>query len=152
MDVKYIYTNHLLERMEERFGFKWDWTNKREAWKQIDEIMEGSKEDKSYLNNAKYMMNLQDLHGYDSKYEFRSNMEHDIVFVMIVERGNRIVKTCYRLSKSSFLSRKGFSNKGKKSQKRYTPRSRKYREPFNEIEAMQEHLMNFEDDSNFESH
>ena len=146
MDNKYIYTNHLLQRMEERLGFKWN--SRQEAWKQIDEIMANSKEDRSYLNNARYMMNLHDLHGYDSIYEFRSNMEHNVLFVMIVERGKRIVKTCYRLTRSSFLSRKGFQNKGKKEGKKYTPKSRKRRAAYNEMEAMEEYMKSNDEGTN----
>jgi len=138
MKTKYIYTNHLLERIQERFGIKVDWNNKKETYKKIDEIMSETNVDRSHLNNSKFMMNLHDLHGYDAKYEFRSHVGMDILFVMILENGGRIVKTCLPLSTTKFLKRVKFKKQNK--QNRYSCRSKKKRQSLNEIEAFQEHL------------
>jgi len=139
MELKYIYTNHLLERLEERFGLDVDWANKNETYKKIDEIMAETNEDRSYLNNTKFMLNLHDLHGFDAKYEFRSHLGLNILFVMIHERGRKVVKTCYPLDSTKFIKRKNFQKKTK-AQKRVTPRSKKRRQPLKEVEALHEHL------------
>jgi len=144
MELKFIYTNHVLDRLKERFNLKWNWDYKPEVYRNIDEIMAETNLDKSYLNNTKFMINLQDLHGFDSQYEFRTHTEMDIVFVMIIEKGKRIVKTCYPLSGSAFITRKTFQKQ--KDLKRYTPRSKRHRAALKEWEAMEDHLTQSEDE------
>jgi len=116
MGCRYIYTNHLLERLEERFGINVHWENKKETYKEINDIMSEASEDRSYLNDSRFMINMYDLHGYDKKYEFRINAKLDIVFVMILERGKKIVKTCYQLDSSRFVKKKKFKKKHKRKQ------------------------------------
>ena len=139
MRKKYIYTNHVVDRLKERFKFNWDWNNKESVYLEIDEIMRETKEDRSYLNNSKFMLNLHDLHGFDNIYEFRSHVDLNILFVMIVEKGRRVVKTCYPLTRSSFIKRKGFQKQAK-SKTFSTPKSRKHRAPLREHEAMEAYL------------
>jgi len=138
MGKTYICTNHVITRIKERFDFDWDWSDYLEVCKQLDKILEDSKEDKSYINDTKFLFYLQDLYGYDEQYEFRASSEHNILFVVIKERGKKIVKTCYPLNSSRFTCRKQFKKKG--STKRYTPKSKKKRRALNELEAMEEHL------------
>jgi len=144
MEIKYIYTNHVIDRLEERFRFDWEWKNKKAVYIKIDELMAETTDDKSYLNNTKFMLNLQDLHGFDSKYEFRTHVELDIVFVMIIEKGKRIVKTCYPLSGSKFIARKTFRKQ--KSNKRVMPRGKRNRGTIREWEAMESHLERTEEE------
>jgi len=136
--MRYIYTNHVIDRLRERFNFNWDWDNKTEIYRELDKILKDTKDDKSYLNNTRFMLNLLDLHGFDSRYEFRSHIALDILFVTIIEKDKRIVKTCYPLTNSKFIKRKGFK---KSSKKKNTPtsKSRRSRSPVKEFEAMQAH-------------
>ena len=139
MAKKYIFTNHLINRIRERFNFNWNWDNKWEIYKKLETLLANSKEDKSYINDIKFVFYLQDLYGIDVQYEFRANREHNILFVIVDDRGRGIVKTCYPLNSSRFVSRKQYTKK--ESQKRYTPKSKRKRQVLNELEAMEEHLM-----------
>jgi len=142
---KYIYTNHFWKRFRERFVLKTYWENKdkdkdKDKDKEVNNILKDSTEDKSYLNNTTFMFYLQDLYGYDCKYKFMSNADHNILFVTILDKGKRIVKTCYPLTTSRFIFRKKFKKKDKK--KICMARSRKKRILFNEFDAVKDHLEN----------
>jgi hypothetical protein len=132
---RYIYTNHFWERFRERFALDIDWDNKYE---EVNKILEDSQEDKSYLNNTSFMFYLQDLYGYDSRYEFRSNAAYNVLFVIIIDKGRKVIKTCYPLTTSRFIFRKQFKKKDEK--KNYTPRSKKKRKPLKELEALRDHM------------
>ena len=133
----YIYTHHVIDRLKERFDFNWEWDNRYEVYKQLDMILNDSKEDRSYLNNTKFLLYLRDLYGYDEQYEFIANAEYNLLFVVIRERGKKVVKTCWPLNSSQFNCRKQY--KKKDDHKRYTPRSKKKRRVLNELEAIEEY-------------
>jgi hypothetical protein len=138
MVKQYIYTHHVIDRLKERFDFNWEWDNRYEVYKQLDVILNDSKEDRSYLNNTKFLLYLRDLYGYDEQYEFMANAEYNLLFVAIRERGKKVVKTCWPLNSSQFNCRKQY--KKKDDHKRYTPRSKKKRRVLNELEAIEEYI------------
>lgn len=51
-----------------------------------------SEENRSYTNNSEFMSWYYEKYGYDKRFEFL--VHDDIVFVVVVEEGNKIVVTC----------------------------------------------------------
>jgi len=88
------------------------------------------------LDSNKQQLQLS-INSIECKYEFMANAEYNLLFVVIRERGKKVVKTCWPLNSSQFNCRKQY--KKKDDHKRYTPRSKKKRRVLNELEAIEEY-------------
>lgn len=97
----YILTNHVRERLQERFNntFDIEWDKVSQVDGLLNSLLADSYSDCSYINNSYFMYHLYDKYGYDKQYEFLVNAKHKVVFVIniISENGvtSKLVKTCF---------------------------------------------------------
>jgi len=112
---RYIFTRHLRERFVQRTNKRFEHlqTCKNEDCNlcyelniEIDKILEARRpvdqeiarrldaasECKSYLNDARFMDWFYDKYGWDKRFEFLVNDK--ITFVVVEERGRKVVVTC----------------------------------------------------------
>lgn len=92
MKLKYYLTFHAIERIQERFGALCAKYPQLKQWKRgddtaaprmvIDQLMEVSDENKSFINNSNYMVYLYERYGYDSVYTFLEYEPENLVFVL----------------------------------------------------------------------
>lgn len=70
--------------------------NKKEIEKEIRNVILNSKEERSYLNNHKFMNWYYTKYGYDKKFKFLVHEGKDLLFVCAIERGKDIFITCVK--------------------------------------------------------
>ena len=70
--------------------------------------IELAEENRSYLNNTGYMDWYYEKYGFDKRYEFL--VHEDLTFVVVIDEGNKVVKTCL-YSKSHIAGRSHNSKK-----------------------------------------
>ena len=134
-DTKFIITKHLRERYWERTHKKYAHLHhctkkgceicadmKEDIRKCIKEkgvdgeILErivNSHEDKSFLNNTTFMQWYYEKYGYDHIPHFL--VSHDLVFIMVIHRGRKIIVTCVP-SKTHVAGKNAYRPKFKKAQ------------------------------------
>jgi len=98
----YVFTEHLLHRLKERFHhLNLSWNDRWTLYQEISQLIIDSYNERRYLNNTEYMCYLYETYGYDVRYEFLVNKEKDIIFVVALHHGKKkIVKTCLSLHDS----------------------------------------------------
>ena len=131
-NFKYFLTYHSIERFQERFpeiarNFPqiktWSRVKGVDSVKEFfDKLIERTQENKAYLNNTNYMINLYEKYGYDTEYKFMENIDNGILFVMAKERNEKsfrmvtLMPTEFR--KKHSLSKIKYSDKEKKEDKK----------------------------------
>lgn len=90
--MTYFVTNHVIDRIRERYPHLNVPKDIAQAWVVINDLMKNSSEEKSFLNNTGFMFHLEKEYGLDDKRQFFVNKEHDICFVVV--NGNKVV-TCH---------------------------------------------------------
>ena len=123
---EYIFTHHLRERFIQRSDKKYlhlqhcresDCPMCRDMHAEIGRQLEHRRpidielarrigsaiENRSYLNNTGFMAWYYDKYGFDKKFEFL--VHDDILFVVIVDKGKKVVVTCVKAR--SHLAGKG---------------------------------------------
>ena len=114
--LKFIFTNHLRERFIQRTNSRYDHLKgckdkeceecqklkeeikqksieeKREVDTQIIKRISNADENRSYVNNSGFMTWYYDKYGYDDKFQFL--VHKNILFVVLIKRGRKIVVTC----------------------------------------------------------
>lgn len=131
-NFKYFLTYHSIERFQERFPEITKDFPKIKSWSRIkgvdsvkdffDKLIEDAEENKAYLNNTSYMINLYEKYGYDTEYKFMENINNGILFVMAKERNEKnfrmvtLMPTEFR--KKHSLSNIKYSDKEKKEDKK----------------------------------
>lgn len=139
MEGDYVFTEHLVERLKERFPYlELPWNDRWQLYKDLNRMIEYSHDERRYLNDTAYMFHLQETYGYDARYEFLVNEEHNILFVVSLNHGTRkIVKTCMPLNTCrKFMPKKRYQ--GSVEKVRRVPKKRRG-SLFNEFEAQEEY-------------
>ena len=115
-DKKYITTKHCAIRLMERFP---------KTVKNPQDISVGEVKllvldliDKSKIinfpkNDVEFMGYIHSKHGYNSRYEFRHNLEYDILFVIRepLDSSNKVIVTCLHPYNDRFRSRRSLVSK-----------------------------------------
>ena len=68
------------------------YAKRKEIDQAIYQRINDAEENKSYLNNTQFMSRYYDKYGYDHRFEFL--VDQEIVFVVVIEYGEKIVVTC----------------------------------------------------------
>ena len=95
-----VITKHAMQRFEERFAQNYsdfDPNQRNYIPTKMRKILEGATENKSFLNNSCYLLNLYENYGYDRKYRFMCN--EGIVFVLVKDKKEEFVVTCHPQNK-----------------------------------------------------
>lgn len=99
---RYIITNHVKEKMRERFGSKIDPCDWKAGNAEIYSLLEKASENKSIFNNTQFIANVYNRYGADSRIKF---MQVDsIIFIAIAHKDFKncfVVVTCYDANTSS---------------------------------------------------
>lgn len=144
----YVFTEHLLIRMKERFPhLNMSWNDRWTLYKELDYMIQNSYDERRYLNDTAYMFHLYETYGYDSRYEFLVNLKNNIVFVVSLNHGKKkIIKTCLPMNTNrKFIPIQKFS--GRKREKTIVPSSSKHKKAaFNEMDAREEYLLQYGSD------
>ena len=100
--MKYFLTYHAVERFQERFGALCAKIPQLKSWTReqglthikplFDKMIESSTENRSYINNTAYMVQLYEKYGYDEDYCFLEMQEADILFLLVKNRSEKIYK------------------------------------------------------------
>lgn len=99
MKFKYFLTFHAVERLQQRFVKITNQNEKIKNWNRayreidsvkpvFDQLISDSVENKTFINNTRYMTHIYEKYGFDNEYKFLENQEHGILFVMKKPRGN----------------------------------------------------------------
>lgn len=96
MDIKYNITYHAIERLQQRFGAFCSEIPLLKNWKReqglgqlkplFNDMFNFTEENKSYLNNSAYMIDLYEKYGYDTEYCFLELKEKNILFILAKAR------------------------------------------------------------------
>lgn len=137
---KYVLTNHLQERFLQRTNKKYEHvqycrnkyckqceillneiaeiTNdqREEITNEIYNRLDLAQDERSFLNNSNFMNWYYNKYGYDKGFEFL--IHEDLLFIVIVERGRKIVVTCV-------LSKTHIAGKIHLSKKKFNPETNK---------------------------
>jgi hypothetical protein len=91
---------------------------KNEQWdidQEIFQRLKNSTESRSFINNTGFMEWYHEKYGYDKRFQFL--VDSELLFVVILEKGRRIVVTCVEakthLAGKAVLSKKKFRKKKK---------------------------------------
>lgn len=100
--MKYFLTYHAVERFQERFGTLCAKISQLKNWNReqglthikplFDKMVESSTENRSYINNTAYMVQLYEKYGYDEDYCFLEMAEADVLFLLVKNRSEKIYK------------------------------------------------------------
>lgn len=100
--MKYFLTYHAVERFQERFGTLCAKIPQLKVWSReqglnhvkplFDKMIESCTENRSYINNTAYMVQLYEKYGYDEDYCFLEMLEADILFLLVKNRSQKIYK------------------------------------------------------------
>jgi hypothetical protein len=92
MKINYYLTYHAIERIQERFGSLCVKHPQLKQWKRgddvtvakdtIDDFVRKAEENKSFINNTKYMVFMYEKYGYNTVFKFLEYKEEDMVLVM----------------------------------------------------------------------
>jgi hypothetical protein len=92
MKINYYLTYHAIERIQERFGALCTQHPQLKKWKRgddilaakdtIDDFVRAAEENKSFINNTKYMVYLYETYGYSTVFKFLEYKEHAMVLIM----------------------------------------------------------------------
>lgn len=112
----YFFTSHLRERFVQRTQKKYDhikycreencehcqnliqeaktevYSKRRELDRELAKRIEAAEEDRSYINNTEFMSRYYERYGYEKRFEFLTH--EDVVFVVVVDGGKKVVVTC----------------------------------------------------------
>lgn len=141
MDGKYIFTEHLIERIKERFpNIELPWNDRYQIYKDLNHMIDNSYDERRYLNDTAYTFYLYKTYGYEARYEFRVNEEFNIVFIVALHHGSRkIVKTCIPLKDGTrFAPNKKYRSNAQHKSTNLSRRKRKFIS-LNEAKAQQEY-------------
>lgn len=130
-NVQYFLTYHAIERFQERFPEAIKDNNTVKNWKRptdvncikhfFDDLLNESKENRSYFNNTKYMVNMYETYGYETEYKFFENLKLGVLFVIAKERNEshyRLVTVMPTEFKKKFaLNHIKYNEKEKKEEK-----------------------------------
>lgn len=96
MDIQYNITYHAIERLQERFSTFTSQIPILQNWKReqglnkikpfFNDMLKLTEENRSYLNNSAYMINLYEKYGYDMEYCFLEFKEKNILFLLTKTR------------------------------------------------------------------
>lgn len=100
--MKYFITYHAIERLKERFAVFYNKQPELKNWTKekgtncikalFDKLVEQTDENRSYLNNSMYMLNLYEKYGYDTEYCFKELRSENILFVFTKSRSEKHYK------------------------------------------------------------
>jgi hypothetical protein len=92
MKINYYLTYHAIERIQERFGTLCAKHPQLKQWKRgdditvakdtIDDFVRKAEENKSFINNTKYMVFMYEKYGYNTVFKFLEYKDEDMVLVM----------------------------------------------------------------------
>lgn len=63
---------------------------------EIKTSIDSAKDEKSFLNNQKFMSWYFEKYGYDKRFKFLVDPKVDLLYVVVVEKGREVVVTCVK--------------------------------------------------------
>ena len=66
--------------------------NRKSIDTQIKEMVNAADEDRSHINNTRFMSWYYEKYGFDKRFEFLVNNE--IVFIVVIDEGKKMIVTC----------------------------------------------------------
>lgn len=121
-------TKHAIDRTKERFPHFCENMEILKNWKQnnglkeiyplFSELLKNSNENKSFINNTKYMVHLYEKYGFDIDHKFLENKEKNMTFVMVKNRNEEkfSLVTVVPINFRPTLNHKKYSNKKTKEE------------------------------------